>query len=86
MARDFDSSYVGFTRALSLQTRQALLELPFTIAQQARFVAASKASVEEQRRIEASDTLPFEIYRQRYLSPERLGVPGRRSAALALSR
>ena len=86
MVRDFDSAYVGFTRAQSLQTRRALLELPFTVAQQVRFVAASKASVEEQRRIEASDSVPFETYRQRYLSPGRLGVPGRRSEALALSR
>ena len=26
----------------------------------------------EQRRIEAADTMPFEIYRQKYLSPDRL--------------
>jgi glutamate--cysteine ligase len=83
MARDFDSSYVGFTRAQSVQTRNALLTLPFSDEAQARFAAESKASVEEQKRIEASDSLPFEIYRQQYLSPERLGVPGKRRPALA---
>ena len=79
MARHFDHAYVGFTRAQSLQTRQELLSLPFSEMQQARFVAESKASVEAQRRIEANDTTPFEIYRQQYLSAERLGVPGERT-------
>ncbi len=83
MARDFESSYVGFTRAQSMQTRNALLALPFGDDAQARFEAASTASVDEQKRIEANDSLPFEIYRQQYLSPERLGVPGRRTPVRA---
>jgi glutamate--cysteine ligase len=29
-------------------------------------------SLQEQRRIEAADTMPFEVYRQIYLSPDRL--------------
>ncbi len=78
MARDFDSSYVAFTRAQSVQTRSALLALPFGDDAQTRFAAESKASVDEQKRIEASDSLPFELYRQQYLSAERLGVPGKR--------
>ena len=81
MARDFDSSYVGFTRAQSEQTRNALLALPFGDALHKRFTDASKASVDEQRRIEANDSLPFEIYRRQYLSAERLGVPGKRAPA-----
>jgi glutamate--cysteine ligase len=32
-------------------------------------------SVEDQRAIEAADTMPFEIYRQEYTSPNRLGRP-----------
>lgn len=78
MVRDFDGSYIGFTRAQSQQTRQGLLAMPFGEDAQARFAAASKASVDEQKRIEANDSLPFEIYRQQYISAERLGVPGRR--------
>ena len=39
-----------------------------------RFVEAWRVSVEEQKRIEASDSLPFEIYRQQYTSAERLGL------------
>ncbi|MDE2625980.1 MAG: glutamate--cysteine ligase [Burkholderiales bacterium] len=81
MARDFDSSYVAFTRAQSVQTRNKLLALPFTSDMQAHFVALSKASVEDRQRIEASDSLPFEQYRLQYLSEERLGVPAK--AALA---
>ena len=41
---------------------------------QARFAAMAEASVAEQRRIEAADTMPFEAYRQAYLSIDRLGV------------
>jgi glutamate--cysteine ligase len=79
MARDFDSSYVGFTRAQSDQTRNHLLAMPFPAEQQARFAALAKASVDEQKRIEAADTLPFETYRQQYLSVERLGAPQTRA-------
>ena len=81
MARDFDSSYVGFTRAQSVQTRHALLALPFSAEQEARFAALTQASIDEQKRIEANDSLPFEQYRQQYLSVERLGVPGMRTAS-----
>jgi glutamate--cysteine ligase len=74
MARDFDSSYVRFTRAQSVQTRNALLALPWTAALQQQFEATAEASVQEQRRIESEDTMPFEIYRQQYLAPRRLGL------------
>ena len=72
VTRDFDESYVAFIRAQSMQTRKALLALPYPAALAERFAAMAKASVEERRRIEAADTLPFEEYRQAYLSPERL--------------
>ena len=63
MALDFDSSYVGFTRGQSVQTRHALLALPFSADQQARFAALTQGSIDEQKRIEANDSLPFEQYR-----------------------
>ena len=78
MVRDFDSSYVAFTRAKSVQTRSALLALPFAAETQVRFGDESKASVDAQKRIEAGDSLPFEMYRQQYISADRLGVPGKR--------
>jgi len=78
MGRDFGNEFTGFTRAQSAQTRAQLLALPFSERLRAAFVAAWQASVDEQRRIEANDSLPFEIYRQQYISAERLGVPGKR--------
>ncbi len=74
MDRDFDNSYLRFTRAQSLQTRQLLLGLPWSNAQQQRFETMARESVLEQQRIEAGDSMPFEIYRQEYLAPRRLEV------------
>lgn len=74
MAKDFDGSYVRFTRAQSVQTRRLLLELPWDETQQQRFEAMARDSLREQQRIEASDTMPFETYRQEYLAPRRLGI------------
>ena len=59
----------------SQRIRDELLALPWSAAQQARFEAMSAASVAEQQRIEAADTMPFEIYRQEYVSAARLGKP-----------
>ena len=74
MATDFDQSFLRFTRAQSVQTRNLLLGLPWNDAQQQRFEAMAGESVQEQKRIEAADTMPFEIYRQEYLAPRRLGI------------
>ncbi|MFG5408183.1 glutamate--cysteine ligase [Piscinibacter sakaiensis] len=51
-----------------------LLARPWPAAEAAAFAAAAEASVAEQARIEAMDSLPFEIYRREYLSPRRLGA------------
>ena len=77
MARDHRDSFVGFTRAQSQATRELLLAQPLEEAQRAAFEAASTLSVEEQKRIELADTMPFEVYREQYVSPARL-VPARR--------
>jgi glutamate--cysteine ligase len=74
MAAAHDNSYVRFVRVQSLQTQQALLDLPWTPEQQARFEVMAQQSLVDQRAIEAADTLPFEAFRQNYVSPERLGV------------
>ncbi len=74
MIRDHDSSFVAFARAQSLSTRQTLLDLPFSADQQAHFEALTRQSLAEQKTIEAADSMPFEIYRQQYVSPERLGI------------
>ena len=72
MEKDFDNSFRAFGCAQSQQTRAKLLSLPFSAAQQAKFEALSRQSVQDQKAIEAADTLPFEAYRQQYVSPERL--------------
>jgi len=81
MARDFDDSFVAFARAQSQQTQATLLGLPYSDQLHNRFTKLSMASIEEQKRIEANDSLPFEAYRQQYLSVERLGLPSSRVAA-----
>jgi len=74
MAHDFDNSFLRFTQAQSRQTQAQLLARPFTPEMAAHFREMAQASVAEQQRIEAGDTMPFEIYRQQYLSPQRLGL------------
>ena len=66
-------SFVGFVRAQSEQTRGKLLALPFSAAQRAEFDRMTEESIEAQKGIEANDTMPFEIYREQYVSPARLG-------------
>ncbi len=70
-------SFTGFIRARSEATRINLLGLPWTAEQHATFERMTQTSIEEQKRIEAADTLPFEIYREQYVSPARLGLRGR---------
>jgi glutamate--cysteine ligase len=84
MTREHGSSFLAFTRAQSLQTRSKLLSLPFSAAQQTRFDQLAQQSLQEQRDIEARDTMPFEVYRQQYVSPERLGL-GKAAVAPALA-
>jgi glutamate--cysteine ligase len=74
MNEDHANSYTAFTRAQSQQTKAKLLGLPFPASLQAKFEQESSASVKEQKAIEAADTMPFEAFRQQYISPERLGL------------
>ncbi|MFS2168256.1 glutamate--cysteine ligase, partial [Variovorax sp. Varisp62] len=81
--KDHGNSFIGFVRAQSEQTRATLLGLPFPAAQQAEFEQMTAESLQEQKRIEAADTMPFEIYREQYVSPARLGVSRGRMAVAA---
>jgi glutamate--cysteine ligase len=74
MARDHGNSYVRFVLAQSRAHRDAILKLPFPPDVAERFSRLAVESLLEQRRIEAADTVPFETYRQRYLSPPGLNV------------
>jgi len=74
MARDHGNSYVGLVLALSRAHRDTILGLPLSAEVAERFARLAEESLAEQRRIEAADTVPFETYRQRYLSPPNLNV------------
>jgi len=58
-----------------------LRNLPLAPEVQARFEAMAAQSVKDQKQIEANDSLPFEIYRQQYVSAERLGLNRREAVA-----
>jgi glutamate--cysteine ligase len=77
MAAEHDNSFLRFVRARSQQTRQDLLARPWTPQQQVKYELMARQSVEAQRAIEAADTMPFEIFRQQYVSAARLGLSAR---------
>jgi len=68
----FGGSFVSFIRAQSQKTKEAMLAMPATAAQQAEWAAQSARSIAEQADIERGDSMPFDIYLQEYLSPKRL--------------
>ena len=72
MAQSYGNSFSRFGLTRSLQFKKELLELPLAAEVQDRFEKMAAESLEEQRRIEAADTMPFEVYRQKYLSHDRL--------------
>jgi glutamate--cysteine ligase len=82
MAGEHDNSFVRFARAQSLKTQAALQAQPLSADELAHFAALTEISIQEQKKIEASDTMPFEVYRQQYVSAERLGMPGREAVAI----
>jgi len=72
MRRDYDNSYVRFGLARSRAHRDAMLALPYPADVAERFARLARESIDEQERVEASDILPFEAFRQVYLAPIRL--------------
>jgi glutamate--cysteine ligase len=68
-----DQSFVGFVREQSARTHRHLLDQPWSDEQQAAFEAESRQSLVDQKAIEDTDSMPFELYRQEYVSPYRLG-------------
>jgi glutamate--cysteine ligase len=74
MEQHHNNSYFHLVQAQSVRHGRNLLTLPLTAEVAARYLRMAEQSVEAQRQIEAQDTLPFENYRQQYLSPERLSA------------
>jgi glutamate--cysteine ligase len=74
MQRRHAGSFARFALAWSRQHRSALLAEPLAGDAAAALARIAEESLAEQRAIEAADTLPFEEYRRRYLSPAQLGT------------
>jgi glutamate--cysteine ligase len=70
----FDNCFVAFVRAHSLQTKSAMLQEPLSADALAHFSTQSQASLQEQRTVEAADTMLFEHYLGKYLAPQRLNT------------
>jgi glutamate--cysteine ligase len=70
----YDGSFLRFTLAHSLRHRSALLSELLPADQEDSFDRMAEESLKKQRTIEADDKLPFEQYRQQYLSPDSLRV------------
>ena len=75
MQSQFGGSHDAFVRAQSQRTRAHMLALDLPADVAAHMAELATESLAEQARIEAADTMPFEIYRQHYLAPERLRLP-----------
>ena len=65
-------AYTAFVRKQAERTRDALLALPWSAEQQALFEREARASIDAQHAIEAADAVPFETFRQDYVSDQRL--------------
>jgi glutamate--cysteine ligase len=63
-----DKSYVAYALAQSVQHKRALMALPLSAEAQSRYARMAEESIAAQARIEAADRVPFEAYRQEYLS------------------
>ncbi len=74
MRDDFDGSHLAFINARSEAARAVMTAEPLSDEARRRFEAMAAASLEEQRRIEAADRVPFEAYRQQLLAPGNLTV------------
>ena len=74
MADVHGNNFTAFSTSQSAMARQALLDLPWSAQQQARYEAQARESLVEQKAIEAADTLPFEEWRQQYMSTQGLLV------------
>jgi glutamate--cysteine ligase len=72
VTENFDGSFVSFVKAQSVKTRQAMLAAELSPAVLDQFAQESRKSLEDQRTIEAGDSMPFDIYLQEYLSPRHL--------------
>ena len=70
MQTHHDSSYFNFTMTRSVEYRKTLLELPLPEIESARSARMAADSLVKQGEIEASDAMPFEMFRRQYISQQ----------------
>ena len=81
MQENHANSHVGFMLDQSRRHAAAIKRMNLDAAAATRFATLAADSTSRQKQIEEGDTMPFEIYRQRYLAPDRLNaMPIKRSA------
>ncbi len=80
MHDDFGDSYVAFAAAQSQRHRDTLRRAPLAPETERRYARLAAESLASQRRIEAADRVPFETYRQAYISRDLVGGTQLRSA------
>ena len=69
----YSNDFIAYTRAHSQAARDELMARPWSDEQQQRYVQLTAKSVAAQRAIEEADDMPFEAWRERYMSVEQLG-------------
>ena len=74
MAREHGNAYVRFVLAQSIAHRETILKLPYSAGVAERFARLAGESIARQHAIEAADSVSFEAYLQKYLSPASLNV------------
>ena len=72
VTENFDGCFVAFVTAQSTKTRQAMLDAVLPPAVRDQFAQLARTSLDDQRKIEAGDSIPFDTYLQEYLSPRHL--------------
>ncbi len=72
MAAQHSNSYTGFALAQSRAQAATIAALPLAAEVAQKFAAMAEESIAKRKRMEAADTLPFEEWRQQYLSLEKL--------------
>ena len=87
MARGHGNSHVRFAAECSTEAQKALLALPWSVQEQARFEHLAAQSWEAQKAIEAADAEPFEDWRAAYMSAANLAEkPARAGSTVEAGR
>ncbi|QNP49393.1 glutamate--cysteine ligase [Diaphorobacter aerolatus] len=69
----YGNDFIAYARERSQLAREELMARPWSDEQQQRYVAMAEKSVAAQTAIEEADDMPFEAWRERYMSVEQLG-------------